>query len=99
MSSVQKEQDAWLKGAGSIPAKGEVKVGKDTYKAKHIVIATDRMSPPAALIDEKKVVSSTGALELTKVPNKMVVIGGGVIGLEMAAVWSLLAQASLSSNI
>lgn len=88
----KKNKITWLKGAGSIPAKGEVKVGKDTYKAKHIVIATgsDVASLPGIEIDEKKVVSSTGALELTKVPNKMVVIGGGVIGLEMAAVWSRL---------
>ena len=88
----KKNKVTWLKGAGSIPAKGEVKVGKDTYKAKHIVIATgsDVASLPGIEIDEKKVVSSTGALELTKVPNKMVVIGGGVIGLEMAAVWSRL---------
>ncbi len=88
----KKNKVDWLKGEGSIEGKGSVKVGKDTYKAKHIVIATgsDVVSLPNIEIDEKQIVSSTGALELTKVPKDMVVIGGGVIGLEMGSVWQRL---------
>lgn len=88
----KKNKVDWLKGTGSIPEAGKVKVGKDTYSAKHIIIATgsDVVSLPGIDIDEKKIVSSTGALELTKVPKSMVVIGGGVIGLEMGAVWRRL---------
>ena len=88
----KKNKITWLKGTGTIPAKGEVKVGKTSYKAKHIVVATgsDVVGLPGIEIDEKKIVSSTGALELGSVPKSMVVIGGGVIGLEMAAVWSRL---------
>lgn len=88
----KKNKIDWLKGLGTITAKDTVKVGKDTYKAKHIIIATgsDVMSLPNITIDEKRIVSSTGALELASVPKSMVVIGGGVIGLEMGAVWSRL---------
>lgn len=88
----KKNKIDWIKGAASIPSKGKVKVAKDTYDAKHIVIATgsDVTGLSGIKIDEKQIVSSTGALELTKVPKKMVVIGGGVIGLEMGAVWSRL---------
>jgi len=79
-------------GAGEITKPGEVKVGKDTYTAKHIVIATG--SEPAPLpgvdVDEKQIVTSTGALDLPKVPASMVVIGGGVIGLELGSVWRRL---------
>jgi dihydrolipoamide dehydrogenase len=64
----------------------------ETIKAKNIVIATgsDVMSLPNVTIDEKTVVSSTGALMLNAVPKQLVVIGGGVIGLEMGSVWSRL---------
>jgi len=68
--------------------------GSDKVKAKHIIIATG--SEPSPLpgnvipIDEKFVVSSTGALALDKIPKKMVVIGGGVIGLEMGSVFKRL---------
>lgn len=88
----KKNKVDWLKGTGSIPKAGQVKVDKDTYSAKHIIVATgsDVISLPGIDIDEKKIVSSTGALELTKVPKTMVVIGGGVIGLEMGAVWRRL---------
>jgi dihydrolipoamide dehydrogenase len=81
-----------LKGTGEIVAAGKVKVGKDTYETKSIVIATgsDVISLPGIEIDEKKIVSSTGALALEKVPESMVVIGGGVIGLEMGTVWRRL---------
>lgn len=88
----RKNKVDWIKGTGTIPEKGKVKVGKTTYDAKHIIIATgsDVMPLPGIEIDEKKIVSSTGALELTKVPKSMVVIGGGYIGLEMGTVWSRL---------
>ncbi|HEY9164125.1 MAG TPA: dihydrolipoyl dehydrogenase, partial [Magnetovibrio sp.] len=81
-----------LVGLGQITKPGEVKVGSETYTAKHIVIATG--SEPAPLkgvdVDEKQIVTSTGALTLNKVPKSMVVIGGGVIGLELGSVWRRL---------
>jgi dihydrolipoamide dehydrogenase len=81
-----------LTGMGKIIAPGQVQVGKDAYTAKHIVIATG--SEPAPLpgvdIDEKQIVSSTGALALTQVPKTLAVIGGGVIGLELGSVWRRL---------
>ncbi len=88
----KKNKVDWLKGEGSIAKKGEVKVGKETYSAKHIIIATgsDVATLPGIKIDEKKIVSSTGALELGKVPKSMALIGGGVIGLELGAVWRRL---------
>lgn len=81
-----------LKGTGEIVESGRVKVGDTTYTAKHIVIATgsDVISLPGIEIDEKSILSSTGALELEQVPETMVVIGGGVIGLEMGTVWRRL---------
>ncbi|MEL6600221.1 MAG: dihydrolipoyl dehydrogenase, partial [Pseudomonadota bacterium] len=80
------------RGWGKITAQGEVTVGDEVHKAKNIVIATgSEVSPLKGVeIDEERVVSSTGALELKKVPGKMVVIGGGVIGLEMGSVYARL---------
>lgn len=80
----------WIKGEAVIPAKGQVSVGNNIYSAKHIIIATgsDVVSLPGIEIDEKSIVSSSGALGLDKVPEKMTVIGAGAIGLEMASVWS-----------
>ncbi len=72
---------------------GKVKIGDDTtVEAKHIVIATgsDVVSLPGIEIDEKQIVSSTGALTLEKVPDSLIVIGGGVIGLELGTVWRRL---------
>lgn len=88
----KKNKIDWLKGAGKIIAKGKVDVDGTSYDAKNIVIATgsDVVGLPGIEIDEQKIVSSTGALELTKVPKEMVVIGGGVIGLELGSVWSRL---------
>ncbi len=89
---MKKNKIDWIKGWGSIPAAGKVKVGDDTHDAKHIIVATG--SEPTALpgveIDEKTVVTSTGALELGKVPKSMVVIGAGVIGLELGSVYARL---------
>jgi dihydrolipoamide dehydrogenase len=88
----RKNKIDWLKGEGSIPAAGTVRVDGADYTAKHIVIATgsDVMGLPGIDIDEQKIVSSTGALELPAVPKTMVVIGGGVIGLELGCVWARL---------
>jgi len=90
----KKNKIDWLKGWGSIPEAGKVKVGDDTHEAKNIVIASgsESASVPGAdvTIDEKIVVTSTGALELSKIPKSMVVIGGGVIGLEMGSVYARL---------
>ena len=83
-------------GAGKITAPGVVEVtsGKKTesLNAKNIVIATGSSSSdlPGVDVDEKQIVSSTGALSLSAVPKKMVVIGGGVIGLELGSVWRRL---------
>ncbi|MFT4959175.1 MAG: dihydrolipoamide dehydrogenase [Paracoccaceae bacterium] len=88
----KKNKIDWLKGWGSIPAVGQVKVGDELHSAKNIIIATGSVptSLPGVEVDEKIVVSSTGALELTKVPKKLVVIGAGVIGLELGSVYSRL---------
>ena len=84
-------------GVGSIAAPGKVAVaGADgkttTLETKAIVVATgSEVAPlPGVEIDEKLIVSSTGALELGKVPGKLVVIGAGVIGLELGSVWRRL---------
>ena len=81
-----------IEGAAEIVEAGKIKVGKDEYEADNIVIATgsDVSTLPGIEIDEDKIVSSTGALELKDVPKSMVVIGGGVIGLEMGTVWRRL---------
>ncbi|MFT5004862.1 MAG: dihydrolipoamide dehydrogenase [Paracoccaceae bacterium] len=83
--------DGWAK----ITGKGEVTVGDQVYTAKNIVIATgsEPSSLPGVEVDETIVVTSTGALELTKVPQTMVVIGAGVIGLEMGSVYARLGTA------
>src|SRR5690349_9038656 len=88
----KKNKIEWLKGHASFESADTVKVGDRTVRAKNIVIATgSSVTPlPGVEIDEKIVVSSTGALELTEVPKRMVVIGGGVIGLELGSVWRRL---------
>ena len=82
----------WLKGYGKIQKAGAVEVAGQTYATKNIVIATgsDVIGLPGVTIDEKKIVSSTGALALDKVPPALAVIGGGVIGLELGSVWARL---------
>ncbi|SLN66150.1 Dihydrolipoyl dehydrogenase 3 [Falsiruegeria litorea R37] len=88
----KKNKIDWIKGWASIPAAGKVQVGDDVHEAKNIVIASGSVpsSLPGVEIDEKIVVTSTGALELPKVPKKMVVIGAGVIGLELGSVYARL---------
>ena len=92
----KKNKVTYLKGKGVLFSKNDVVVynnnKKENYKAKNIVIATgsDVTSVPGIKIDEKNIISSTGALSLKKVPKKLIVIGGGYIGLEMGSVWSRL---------
>jgi len=84
-------------GTGRIAAAGKVEValnggGAEALDAKHVIIATGSEVMPlkGIEIDEKRIVSSTGALELATVPKTMVVIGGGYIGLELGSVWQRL---------
>jgi len=93
----KKNKVAHVAGHGSIKSETEVAVvggdGKETVlKTDNIVVATgsDTTPLPGVKIDEKRIVSSTGALSLDKVPKKMVVIGAGVIGLELGSVWRRL---------
>ena len=88
----KKNKIDWLKGWGSIPAAGQVKVGDELHEAKNIIIASgsEPASLPGVEVDEKVVVTSTGALSLGKIPKKMVVIGAGVIGLELGSVYQRL---------
>jgi dihydrolipoamide dehydrogenase len=94
---MKKNKIARFLGTGSIIAPGSVTVtddkgGSKTITTKNIVIATgsDVAPLPGVEIDEKLIVSSTGALTLKKVPKKMIVIGAGVIGLELGSVWRRL---------
>ena len=90
----KKNKVTYLKGHGSFKGKNTLEV-KDSsgsvqeIKAKNIIIATGSsvLSLPNIKVDEDTIVSSTGALSLKKVPKKLIVIGGGVIGLEMGSVW------------
>ena len=93
----KKNKVAYHKGAGKFLNANEIEVtGNDgtvsTLKAKNILIATGSVPSgfPGIEIDEKKIVTSTGALDLQEVPKKMVVIGAGVIGLELGSVWQRL---------
>ena len=88
----KKNKVDWIKGWGSIPGPGKVKVGDEVHEAKTIVIATGSQaaSLPGVEVDEKIVVTSTGALELSKVPKTLAVIGAGVIGLELGSVYARL---------
>ncbi len=94
----KKNKITWLQGVGRIDAAGKVSVigpdgaVKDTAAAKNILIAagSEVTSLPGVTIDEKKIVSSTGALELTEVPKHLVVVGAGIIGLELGSVWRRL---------
>jgi dihydrolipoamide dehydrogenase len=78
--------------AGAVSVLGEDGAVKDTLAAKHILIASgSEVTPlPGVAVDEKKIVSSTGALELSQVPGRMIVVGAGIIGLELGSVWRRL---------
>ncbi|MGH1413782.1 MAG: dihydrolipoyl dehydrogenase [Pelagimonas sp.] len=88
----KKNKIDWLKGWGSIPAAGKVQVGDEVHEAKNIIVASgsEPSSIPGVEIDENIVVSSTGALDLKKIPKKLAVIGAGVIGLELGSVYARL---------
>jgi dihydrolipoamide dehydrogenase len=93
----KKNKVTWMKGAGRIAGAGKVEVTAEdgqvtTLDAKNIVIATG--SEPAGLpgvtVDQQRIVDSTGALSLPEVPKSLVVIGAGIIGLELGSVWRRL---------
>ena len=87
-----KNKVTWLKGTGRIVAPGRVDVGGTEYAARHIVIATgsESVNLPGIAVDQRRIVDSTGGLELSAVPGHLVVIGGGYIGLELGSVWRRL---------
>lgn len=93
----KKNKVTYVKGAGKFVSPSEISVdtidgGNTVVKGKNIIIATgsEVKSLPGITIDEKKIVSSTGALCLQEIPKKLVVIGAGYIGLEMGSVWGRL---------
>ncbi|MGH7023362.1 MAG: dihydrolipoyl dehydrogenase [Caulobacteraceae bacterium] len=93
----KKNKVDWIKGKGRIAGPGKVEVtGPDgavsTLEAANIVIATGSVSAPLAgvEVDQKRIVDSTGALSLPEVPGSLIVIGAGVIGLELGSVWRRL---------
>jgi dihydrolipoamide dehydrogenase len=81
-----------IEKAGSVVVLGDDGAVKDTLAAKNILIASgSEVTPlPGVTVDEKKIVSSTGALELAEVPKRLVVVGAGIIGLELGSVWRRL---------
>ena len=94
---LKKNNVSYFKGTGSFKSKNEISIKDDNNKetiiqTEKVVIATGSVpvSLPNIKFDEKLIVSSTGALNLENVPKKMVVVGGGYIGLEMGSVWSRL---------
>ena len=88
----KKNKVEWLKGHGSFVDAHSVQVGDQVVTAKDIIIATgSSVTPlPGVAVDQRVVVDSTGALALPKVPEHLIVIGGGVIGLELGSVWRRL---------
>lgn len=88
----KKNKIEWLKGHAKFTSKTSIDVAGTSYTAKNFIIATgSSVTPlPGVEIDQARIVDSTGALELAKVPNHLVVIGGGVIGLELGSVWKRL---------
>ena len=93
----KKSKVDYINGVGKIVANDTIEVNllkgkKRVFKTKNIILATgSEVTPLSGVeIDEKKILSSTGALTLSKVPKSMIVIGGGVIGLELGSVWRRL---------
>ncbi|KAI6709370.1 hypothetical protein PZA11_005046 [Diplocarpon coronariae] len=93
----KKNNVEYVKGTAAFAGEHEIKVnlqegGEKTILGKNILIATGSEATPfpGLEIDEKRIITSTGAIALEKVPESLVVIGGGIIGLEMASVWSRL---------
>ena len=89
---LKKNKIDWLKGWAKIVNKNQVTVGENTHDTKNIIIASgsEPSTIPNVEIDENRIVSSTGALSLSKIPKSMIVIGAGVIGLEMGSIYSRL---------
>ena len=99
---LKKNQVDYIKGTGALADPHTVKVnlnegGEQTLRGKNILIATGSESTPfpGLNIDEKRIITSTGALELQEVPKKMIVIGGGIIGLEMVCFYVYFPKAIL----
>ncbi len=88
----KKNKVDWIKGKGKIVEPGKVQVGDQTFETRNIVIATgsESSSLKGVEVDEKTVVTSTGALELSSIPAELVIIGAGVIGLELGSVYARL---------
>ncbi len=88
----KKNKVTYIKGWGRMSGDGQVSVGETTYRAKNIVVATgsEPSSLPALPVDEKQIVTSTGALALETIPERLAVIGAGIIGLELGSVYSRL---------
>ncbi len=93
----KKNKVTYFKGTGSLTGSNEISVissgnKKENIEAKNIILATgsEAVSLPGIEFDEEKIVSSTGALSLKEIPKKLVIVGGGYIGLEMGSVWSRL---------
>ena len=93
----KKNKVEWLKGWGRIAGAGKVVVkaadgSEETHEAKNIVIATGSVPAglPGVTVDNKRIVDSTGALSLPEVPKSLIVIGAGIIGLELGSVWRRL---------
>jgi dihydrolipoamide dehydrogenase len=88
----KKNKVDWIKGHAAFTSASSIDVGGTAYTAKKFMIATgSSVTPlPGVEVDQKVIVDSTGALALPKVPKHLVVIGGGVIGLELGSVWRRL---------
>ncbi len=88
----KKNKVTWIKGHGTFKDAHSVNVGDETVTARDIIIATgsDCTPLPGVEVDDERIVDSTGALKLAEVPEHLVVIGGGVIGMELGSVWRRL---------
>jgi dihydrolipoamide dehydrogenase len=88
----KKNKIDWIRGWASIPAPGQVKVGDTVHHTRNIVIASgsEPASLPGVTVDEKVIVTSTGALTLEHIPAHLAIIGAGVIGLELGSVYARL---------